>query len=184
MDDNMIIGLFNERSQQAIIKLSEKYGKISLKIANNILNNYEDAEECVNDAYLALWNNIPPERPEPLLTYLLKVVRNTALKRYHKNTAVKRNSFYDIAIEELENVLFTEATAESELIAKEITRAVNTFLGKQSTDNRIMFVRRYYYGDSVSDIASLTGKTPHFISVRLSRTREDLKKYLIKEGLI
>ena len=184
MDDNMIIGLFYERSQQAIIELSEKYKKISLKIAFNILGNMEDAEECVNDAFLVLWNNIPPENPSPLITYLLKVVRNTSLKRYHKNTSVKRNSFYDVALEELENVLFTENSPENDLIAKEISQKINEFLEKQNKDSRIFFVRRYFYGDSISYISEITGYSPHFISVRLSRSREGLRKFLEKEGLM
>lgn len=184
MDDNMIIGLFNERSQQAIIKLSEKYGNISQRVAMNILGNREDAEECVNDAYLALWNNIPPENPSPLVTYLLKVVRNTALKRYRKNISLKRNSYYDIALEELENVLFADNSPENELLTKEISEKINEFLEKEESTSRIMFVRRYFYGDSVKEIAALTGNTAHFVSVRLSRTREALRKYLMKEGLI
>ena len=184
MDDNMIIGLFNERSQQAIIKLSEKYGKIAHKVAYNILGNHEDAEECVNDALLIMWNNIPPESPDPLVTYLLKVVRNTALKMHRKRTVQKRSSFYDIALEELENVLFEENSPENELIARELTQKINEFLESTERDTRIMFVRRYFYGDSISEIAALTGCSSHFVSVRLSRVREKLKKYLIKEGLI
>ncbi len=184
MDDSMIIALFNERSQQAIIKLSEKYGKISHRVAFNVLGNHEDAEECVNDALLIMWNSIPPENPSPLVTYLLKVVRNTALKKHRKRTSQKRNSFYDVALEELENVLFANNSPESELIAKELAQKINEFLDNTERDTRIMFVRRYFYGDSVKEIASLTGSSPHFVSVRLSRVREALRKYLTKEGLI
>ena len=184
MNDSMIVGLFNERSQQAIVQLSEKYGKLSLKIAENILKNKEDAKECVNDAYLAVWNNIPPENPAPLSSYLFRIVRNLALKKYHQNTAIKRNSFYDTAFDELENIFFSENTPENELDIKELSWAVNVFLQGQSRDNRIMFVRRYFYGDSVSNIALLMGVSPHFVSVRLSRIRTNLKKYLTKEGFI
>ncbi len=184
MDDGRIIALFNERSENAIKELSEKYGKLCLQIAKNILKNTADSEECVNDAYLALWNNIPPESPDPLKTYLLKVVRNLSLKRYHSNTALKRNSFYDASLEELENVLFSGTSPENELQMKELTSAINRFLEGLSSQNRVFFVRRYYFGDSVKNIASLTGNTPHFVSVRLSRTREALKKYLKEEELI
>lgn len=184
MDDSMIIALFNERSQQAIIKLSEKYGKISHRVAFNILGNHEDAEECVNDALLIMWNKIPPENPAPLVTYLLKIVRNTALKTYRKNTSLKNNSHYDVALEELENVLFEDNSPENELITKELTQKINEFLESTDKDTRIMFVRRYFFGDSVKEIASLTGFSSHFVSVRLSRAREALRKYLTKEGLI
>lgn len=184
MDDCKIIDLFNERSEKAISAISRKYGRTSLKIAENILKSKEDAEECVNDAYLALWNKIPPERPSPLSSYLFKVVRNISLKRYHKNAAQKRNSFYDLALEELENVLFADVSAEHELIAKDIAEAVNVFLGKLPENDRIMFVRRYFYGDSVKEIAALSDMSPHYITVRLSRIREKLKTELIKEELI
>lgn len=184
MDDSKIIALFNERSQQAITILSQKYGKLCLQLAKNILKNTSDSEECVNDSYLALWNNIPPENPENLKTYLLKVVRNQSLKRYHSNTAIKRNSFYDRSLEELENVLYSENSPEKELQLKELSEEINTFLEALDSENRVFFVRRYYFGDSVKGIAALTGNSPHFVSVRLSRIREKLKEYLRKEDLI
>lgn len=184
MDDNKIIALFNERSEKAISAVSEKYGRITLRIAENILKNKEDAEECVNDAYLVLWNKIPPENPSPLSSYLFKVVRNISLKRYHRNVSVKRNSFYDIALEELENVLFDDASAEHELIAQDIAKVINRFLGNLPDNDRILFVRRYFYGDSVKEIASLSGVSPHYVTVRLSRIRDKLKAELQKEELI
>ncbi|NLE14203.1 MAG: hypothetical protein GX628_11070 [Clostridiales bacterium] len=101
MDDSKIIELFFERSEQAIIELSKKYGSICDRVAYNILNNRSDAEECVNDAYLAVWNAIPPQRPDPLLSYVCRIVRNLALKKYHANTALKRNSMYDVCLDEI-----------------------------------------------------------------------------------
>ena len=114
MDDSKIIGLFFERSQQGLSELSQKYGTLSLRTAENILKSREDAEECVNDAYRVIWDKIPPENPSPLSSYFLKIVRNIALKKYHSNTAKKRNSFYDSALDELENVLFSENSTENE----------------------------------------------------------------------
>lgn len=184
MDDSKIIALFFERSQQGISELSEKYGKLCMKIAVNILKNPEDSEECVNDAYLALWNTVPPEKPDHLLTYVIKLVRNTAIKKYHSNTALKRNSFYDTALQELEEVLSSEKSIESELDIKELTAAINSFLKNISAENRLFFIRRYYFGDGIKEIAEITGNTPHFVSVRLMRTREKLKKYLREEELI
>lgn len=184
LDDSKIIGLFFERSQQAIAELSAKYGKISMRISENILKNKEDAEECVNDSYLSLWNNIPPEKPDPLITYLLKTVRNQSLKKYHSNTAVKRNSYYDTALHELEEILSDRNSPENEFSLKELTQAVNSFLASLNKENRIIFVRRYYYGDSVKDIGVFMDKSPHFISVRLSRIREKLREFLLKEELI
>ena len=94
MEDSKIVELFYERSEQAIIELSRKYEKLCKKIAKNILGNNLDAEECVNDAYLGVWNTIPPQNPNPLITYVCKIVRNTAVKKYHNNTAIKRNTSY------------------------------------------------------------------------------------------
>ena len=101
MEDSKIIELFHERSEQAIMELSKKYGTICTRIAKNILNNSLDAEECVNDAYLGAWNTIPPQKPNPLKTYICRIVRNLSIKRYHSNTSMKRNSFYDAALDEL-----------------------------------------------------------------------------------
>lgn len=184
MDDSTIIALFNERSQKAIEQLSEKYGKTALTISINILKDEEDAKECVNDSYQSLWDKIPPESPSHLRAYFFSTVRNQSLKKYRSNTAKKRNSYYDSALSELENVLATENTVEEEINIKELSKAVNNFLGTLSKENRIIFVRRYFYGDSVGNIGELTGKSPHFVSVRLSRTREKLKEFLRKEELL
>ena len=98
LDDRKIIELFFERSEQAIIELSKKYGSVCSKVALNILNNAQDTEECVNDAYLGTWNTIPPQNPNPLLSYVCRIVRNLAIKKYHTNPAAKRNSIYDVAL--------------------------------------------------------------------------------------
>ncbi len=119
MDDRKIIELFFERSEQAIVELSKKYGAVCFKIAFNILNNAQDAEECVNDAYLGAWNTIPPQSPNPLLSYVCRIVRNLAIKKYHKHAAIKRNSIYDMALDELENCFPSSASVEDEFNANE-----------------------------------------------------------------
>lgn len=128
LEDSKIIELFFARSEQAIIELSKKYEMICKKIAKNILNNMLDAEECVNDAYLGMWNTIPPQNPNPLLAYVSRIVRNIAIAKYHSNTALKRNSFYDIALDELESCLASSSSVEDELTAKELTIMLNCFL--------------------------------------------------------
>ena len=183
MDDSQIIELFYERSERAIVELSKKYGSVCTKVADNILGNRLDAEECVNDAYLGAWNTIPPQNPNPLLSYVCRIVRNLAVKRYHANTAAKRNSIYDVALDEFENCFPTAESADDEFNAKELTRIIDDFLGTLDRENRIMFVRRYWYSDSVADIAEFFNTSSHNVSVRLSRTREKLKKYLVKEGV-
>jgi RNA polymerase sigma factor (sigma-70 family) len=182
LEDSKIIELFFARIEQAIVELSEKYGTVCNRIARNILKNDLDAEECVNDTYLAAWNTIPPQKPDPLRTYIFRIVRNIAIAKYHSNTSIKRNSYYDVALEELENCLITSATVEQEISAKELSRQIDSFLDTLDKASRVMFVRRYWYSDSISDLAEYFQVSNNNVSVRLSRTRDKLKKYLKKEG--
>ncbi|MBQ9131962.1 MAG: sigma-70 family RNA polymerase sigma factor, partial [Clostridia bacterium] len=171
------------RSEQAIAALSQKYEKICTKIAMDILNDPLDAEECVNDTYLGVWTSIPPQRPNPLMAYVCQITRNLSIKRYRANTAQKRKSNYALALEELQECIPSTETVEREYADRELARLLNAFLATLDADNRAMFVRRYWYSESVSDIAAAFETTPHYISVRLGRTREKLKKYLRKEGI-
>lgn len=183
MDDREIIKLFYERSEQAITELSDKYGTVCSKIAFNILNSTQDAEECVNDAYLGVWNTVPPQDPSPLLSYVCRIVRNLSIKKYRSNTAAKRNSIYDVALDELENCFPSTVSADDEFNASETARIINEFFETLDKENRVIFVRRYWYSDSITDIAKQFGRNEHNISVRLSRIREKLRKHLIKEGI-
>ena len=112
LEDSKIIELFFARAEQAIVELSEKYGTVCGRIARNILKNDLDAEECVNDTYLAAWNTIPPQKPNPLRTYIFRIVRNISIARYHANASVKRNSIYDVALDEFESCLVASVTME------------------------------------------------------------------------
>lgn len=182
LEDSKIIDLFFARMEQAIVELSAKYGTVCGRISRNILKNDLDAEECVNDAYLAAWNTIPPEKPNPLKTYIVRIVRNISITKYHANTSVKRNSYYDAALEELESCLAACATVEQEITAKELSEQIDRFLDTLDKENRIMFVRRYWYSDSISDMAEMFQMSKNNVSVRLSRIREKLKTHLKKEG--
>ena len=184
MQDSLIIDLFFERSEQAIIELAEKYGSSAKRTAANILNNASDVEECIIDADLAVWNSIPPEKPENLKAYYTSITRNTALKKYHSNTALKRNSIYDTALDELEECLASKEDPASELEAKELENAINRFLNKLPKEERQIFVCRYWLSDPIDDIAAKLHCRSSRISVKLFRTRQKLKSYLIKEGLI
>ena len=184
MDDEKIIELFFNRSEQAIEEVDKKYGKTCHNISYNILHNKLDAEECVNDAYLGAWNAIPPARPNPLLTYLCKIVRNLSLKRYEFNTAIKRNSTYDVAMEELESCLSSPETVESEIALKELTHIIENFLDSLSTENRVIFLRRYWFSDTYSDIAARVGMTEKNVSVRLTRICEKLRNYLTEREVL
>ena len=179
----MIVELYWQRSENALTESKNKYERYCGVIAENILKSKEDAEECVNDAYLGTWNTIPPQNPNPLSSYVCRIVRNLAIKKYHTNTAAKRNSIYDVALDELENCFPSSVSVEHEFNAIETARIIDDFLETLDQENRIMFVRRYWHSDSIDDLAKLFHTSNHNISVRLSRTREKLKKYLIKEGV-
>ncbi len=178
ISDEKIIEMFFERSEQAIRELNNKYGKIYHSLSYNIVNNRQDAEECVNDAYLGAWNAIPPARPNPLLTYLCKIVRNISLKLYWRKEADKRNSHYTIAMEEIEACIAAPSTVETEIQAKELAFIIGEFLDTLTLENRVIFMRRYWFSDSYRDIAQFVGLTEKNISVRLTRIREKMKKYL------
>lgn len=182
MLDEEIIELFFERSEKAIEELEAKYGKICLQTSYNILGNYSDAEECVNDSYLGAWNAIPPARPAPLLTYVLKIVRNLSLNCYHKNQARKRNSTYDLAVEELSEFLAAPESVESTMETKELVQSVEEFLDSLKTRDRVIFIRRYWFYDSYEQIAARVGLSSKNVSVKLTRLRRQLKIYLEERG--
>ncbi len=178
MEDDKIIALFYERSERAIQELEIKYGKVCFKVSNNIVNNRQDAEECVNDAYLGVWNTIPPEKPNPLLAYLCKIVRNISLKNYYRKKAAKRNSNFEASLEEMEDFLPATETVEAQIEAKELVHFIENFLDMQTIENRVIFMRRYWFSDSYKDIAAQVGLTEKNVSVRLTRIRRQMKEYL------
>ena len=180
IEDEKIIDLFFNRSEKAIQELDIKYGKVCHKLSYNILNNKQDAEECVNDAYLGAWNAIPPTRPNPLLSYIVKIVRNISLKIYWRKEAAKRSGHYKIALEEIEGYIADQKTVEDEIEARELARIIEEFLDTLTVENRVIFMRRYWFADSYKDIAEFLGLSEKNISVRLTRIREKMKQYLIE----
>ena len=179
-DDEKIIELFFERSEQAIRELDIKYGKLCRNLSYNIVNSRRDAEECVNDAYLGAWNAIPPARPDPLLSYIVKIVRNISLKIYWRKEAAKRSGHYTVALEEIEGCIADQKTVEDEIEARELARIIESFLDTLTVENRVIFMRRYWFSDSCKDIAEFVGLSEKNISVRLTRIREKMKQYLIE----
>lgn len=180
IDDEKIIDLFFERDQQAIRELEIKYGKICHNLSYNIVNSRQDAEECVNDAYLGAWNAIPPTRPNPLLSYIVKIVRNISIKIYWRKEAAKRNSIYTIAMQEIETCIADKKTVEDEIEARELAHIIENFLDSLTTKERIIFMRRYAYIDTYADIAKRVGTSEKNVSVRLSLIRQKMKQYLIE----
>ena len=181
MEDRKIVKLLFARAENAISELSLRFGKQLHGIAYNILENHSDAEECTNDTYLALWNAIPPVSPNPLAPYVYRTGRNTALKRLYRDTAKKRDGRYDVSLEELNGCL-PEGDVEQIIDARELGRTMDRFLELKSRKSRYIFIRRYWYGDSVGEIAMALKMQENAVSVRLNRIRNSLKEYLIKEG--
>lgn len=179
MDDNAIIELFFARSEQAIRELDNQYGRTCHKLSYNILNSRQDAEECVNDAYLGAWNVIPPTRPSPLLAFVCKIVRNLSLMRYHADRAAKRGGgSYTAALEELKDCLASPHTVEGDLEEQELVHVIEDFLETLSAENRVILMRRYWFSDSCEEIAARTGLSEKNVSVRLTRIRKQLRNYL------
>lgn len=182
--DEKIIELFFDRSEQAIRELDTKYGKACFKLSYNIVNNRQDAEECVNDSYLGMWNAIPPARPNPLLSFVLRIVRNLSVKMYWKNKAKKRNSEYTVAMQEVESFLTASNSTEEEVEARELARMIEDFLDMQTVEDRVIFMRRYWFSDSYGDIAKKVGLSEKNVSVRLTRLRKKLRDYLFQKEVL
>ena len=180
IEDEKIIELFFERSEQAIRNLDSKYGKVCHALSYNIVNNRQDAEECVNDAYLGAWNTIPPTKPNPLQTYICKIVRNLSLKLYYRKEAAKRGSTYEIAMQELEEYLPAPNTVEAEIETRELVHIIESFLDTLSEENCVIFMRRYWFSDTYTEIAKRVGLSEKNVSVRLTRIRKQMKDYLIE----
>lgn len=184
MEDEKIIALFFARSEQAIQELDKKYGQRCHTVSYNILNNRQDAEECVNDAYFGAWKAMPPAKPNPLLTYLLKIVRNLSLKCYWQKGAAKRNSNYTIALQEIEACVAAPNAVEDVIEARELAHILEGFLDTLTKENRVIFLRRYWFSDSYQDIAELVGLSEKTVSVRLTRMRQKMRQYLLESGVI
>lgn len=184
MNDSQIVALFFDRDQQAIEETDAKYGKYCYSITHNILRNREDAEEAVSDSYLALWDAIPPHKPAVLRTFLGKIARRTALKRWERNRTQKRGGGeVALALEELSEYLSDGTTPETAIEMAELTQILNSFLRKLPKEERQVFVCRYWYLDSIADIAKRFGFTQSKVKSMLARTRMKLRNTLSKEGI-
>ena len=181
VEDEEIVAMFFQRSESALKAASQKYGGLCYTVSDNILHNAEDSKECVNDTMLKAWNTIPPQKPKSLSAYLAKIARNLALDKYRFYHRKKRSCFTEI-LEEAEEVFISEDTVEQEAYRKEIVNAINKFLGRLSDKKRRIFLGRYWFCESVSDLAKKYKSSEGAVAVTLSRIRRELKEYLRKEG--
>lgn len=181
MQDNQIIDLYLKRDESAIAETAEKYGAYCNKIAYNILVDSFEAEECVNDTYLRTWNSIPPTVPRVLSAFLAKITRNLAIDRYKHNNAKKRSG-YETSLDELSECIGGKTIAD-EIEISAIGNAISRFLYDESEMNRRIFVRRYFFEDSIEEIAKAHGLTQGYIRTSLHRIRARLGDFLKKEGI-
>ena len=181
MDDRSIIALLFARAEEALTALTYRFGPGLLRMATQILTSPQDAEEAVSDTYLALWNAIPPAEPNPLTPYVYRVGRNTALNAL-RNRSAKKRSAYEISLSELSDFI-PGKSLEDTVDARALGRAIDRFLSTQSRTNRVIFLRRYWFGDAVQEIARMLDMKETAVSVRLLRIRQKLKNFLIEEGL-
>ena len=183
MKDQEIVGLYWDRNEDAIQQTQMKYEAYLSKVAYNILADFEDSKECVNDTYLAAWNSMPTNRPNNLATYLGKIIRQISIDVFRKKHREKRySSEYAISLDELGDSFSDGTTPEQELDAKLLDEAINRFVSALPEMTQRAFVGRYYYFDALKDIASYCGMTESKVKILLFRTRQKLKLYLKKEG--
>ena len=171
------------RDEGALDSLRIRHGRLGMQIARNILRCEEDAEECLADALTAMWEQIPPQSPDPLLPYFLRAVRNLALKRRRAMTAQKRDGGEVLSPEDWDTVAELEFYSDREEDSERIRDALNGFLGTLRREDRVLFVRRYWFEDDPAHIADLLGITENHARVRLTRCKKKLRAYLEKEGI-
>jgi RNA polymerase sigma-70 factor (ECF subfamily) len=183
MDDEKIVQLYWDRDEQAIPATADKYGSYCAAIARNILGNNEDAEECVSDTYLNAWNSMPPQRPGILSAFLGTITRNLSFNRYKHRTADKRGGgALPVVLDELADCVSGQDDMEQEFDRQELIKAINDFLDTLPQDKRSIFLCRYWYTDSISDIAHRHGMRSGAVSMTLNRLRANLHDYLLERG--
>ena len=181
MEDRQIVSLLFERSEQAVNEMKVSYGRLVRKVAEEITGSLSDAEEIENDAYLAVWNRVPPEKPDPLGAYICAAARNLALRRRRSAGAAKRSEALAVPYEELDGILHSDELSEK-LSARELGESIGRFLDILAPVDRALFVRRYYLCQSTSEAAETIGITENNAFVKISRLRKKLKKHIEKEG--
>ena len=182
MEDAKIIDLYWARNEDAITHTELTYGKKLRTLAQRIVLSQEDAEESVSDTYMKAWETIPPQRPNYFFAYLAKICRHFALDKLDWKNAAKRKAEVVSLTQEME-LCIPDESRERELEGKEIVRALNRFLGTLSAENRVVFLRRYWYMDSIAEIAVRYGFSESKVKTLLHRTRKNLRDYLAKEGI-
>lgn len=182
MDDNKIVELLFARNEDGIKHMDDTYGRRLFALADNIVRNDQDAEESVSDTYMKAWDTIPPQKPMHLFAYLAKICRNFALKKLDWKQAAKRNAEVVSLTQEMETCI-PDTSRDREVEARELGRILDAFLRTLTEENLLVFMRRYWYVDTIAEIAARYGISESAVNMRLNRTRAKLSKYLQKEGI-
>lgn len=183
MEDEQILQLFWERSENALVQVQQKYGKLLCRIASNILPDKRDVEEAASDTYLRLWNSIPPQKPAHFMAYCARICRNISIDILRENHRGKRDSRAEVLFSELEGCMPARESLSERLEEQELVERINRYLGTLDRTSRVLFVRRYFAMDDLESLARDYGMTKHAVSARLYRIRSGLKHYLKKEGI-
>ena len=184
MEDSRIVDLYWQKNADAIKESDSKYGAYCFAIADNILHNKEDSEECVNDTWHAAWTRMPPECPRSLKAFLGRITRNLSISRFRANRAQKRYNGLELMLSELEECVPSGVSVEEAAEEKELGRHISSWLETLPEADRILFIRRYWYCDSVREIAKSFGFSESKVKMILLRTRNQLKEFLVKEGIL
>ncbi len=183
MEDSAIVELYHRREERAIAETDKKYGGLCRSIALRLLGVREDAEECVNDTWHAAWNQMPPDRPQALGAFLGRITRNLAISRWRRDHARKRYDGMEVLLSELEDCVPAPGTVEEAVERRRLARAVSRWLDGLEDGDRWLFIRRYWYGDAVKELAAARGMGANALSQRLLRLRKDLRAFLEAEGV-
>lgn len=182
LDDKMIVEMYFARDEEAIRLTAEKYGRLCHRIAYNILGNNEDSEECVNDAYMGVWNAIPPTRPNNFMAFVSRITRNLSLKRFESLMRQKRSPAMSVSLSELEEIL-SDGSIDADMTDERLGELISSFLRGEREEVRNVFIRKYYFFDSTREIARRFAFSEGKVKSMLYHTRNKLRDYLTTEGI-
>ena len=183
MDDHTIVELYHRRDEQAIAESDKKYGSLCHSIALRLLGFREDAEECVNDTWHAAWNKMPPDRPQTLGAFFGRITRNLSISRWRREHAKKRYGGIEVLLSELEDCVPAPRTVAEDFDRQQLASSISAWLDSLTDEERRLFIRRYWYGDPVKEVAAEQGVTVNTLSQRLLRLRRALRAFLESEGV-
>ena len=182
MVDKEIVELFLKRNESALDKTKEKYGALMISVIRKALDNESDVEECFNDSLYAIWNSIPPNKPDRFDSYAVRIAKNRAVSKFRKNSSQKRSGEMAYVLDELDEIA-DDTDIEENLVKQELKKEIEAFLNSLPEFDRKLMIRRYWFMDSVEELSKKCHMSPHRVSVRLLRTRKKLKEYLCEKGL-